>query len=737
VTSLSRFPFSAIVAQDEARLALLLAAVDPGIGGVLLRGDKGSAKSTLARGLAGMLPGGAPFVELPLGATEDRVLGTIDLKAALTEGATVFRPGLLAAAHGGVLYVDEVNLLPDHLVDVLLDVAASGLNRVERDGVSHSHPARFVLVGSMNPEEGELRPQLLDRFGLSVPIKAPAEPRARAEVVRRRLTHDAGGRVEGGEGDIVLRARLAAAMPADLPDTVVDFACRLAVSVGAEGLRADLVLCRAAAAFAGWEGRSVATSADVERVASITLGHRRRRRPFDPPTLNPDELQAALAAARQSFAEAHPRQAQPEPAPPPPTPGPVDESLLAGLLDGEPATAPVPPPPPAPAPEAAEPPAGIPPAPVMEAPPSGHLWSGAFSGPPGGEGVAPAPEEEAGEAESDEAQDAAAAAADEAGGAPADDQGGESDEPSSGPPPPPPPPPSGWAPPDVPAGTWESLAGTAFNNPPPPPPDLPPADAPADDTPPPPPPLEARAGRTTQSTEGRGRMVGHQAPGNGPMAGVAVAATVWAAAERRQGDPDGPLLAVEDLREPVRTRTVGRTVVVAVDASGSMGTHQRVEAATGAVLGLLADAYLRRDRVAMLTFRGDRAEVVLPPTASVELARTRLAELPTGGVTPLAEGITAALSIAKRAATDGWPPLVVLVTDGRATGQEGAADRAQAAATDVAAANLDVIVVDAEDGPHRLGLAQQLATTMGARYVHLDAMSASPLETVVRDALTH
>jgi magnesium chelatase subunit D len=739
VTSLSRFPFSAIVAQDEARLALLLAAVDPGIGGVLLRGDKGSAKSTLARGLAGMLPGGAPFVELPLGATEDRVLGTIDLKAALIEGDTVFRPGLLAAAHGGVLYVDEVNLLPDHLVDVLLDVAASGLNRVERDGVSHSHPARFVLVGSMNPEEGELRPQLLDRFGLSVPIKAPVEPRARAEVVRRRLTHDAGGRVEGGEGDIVLRARLAAAMPADLPDTVVDFACRLAVSVGAEGLRADLVLCRAAAAFAGWEGRSVATSADVERVASIALGHRRRRRPFDPPTLNPDELQAALAAARKSFADAHPRR-EPEPPPPPPAPGPVDESLLAGLLEDSPAAAPAAPPPPAPAPapapEAVEPPAEIPPAPVMDAPPSGHLWSGAFSGrPPASEEAAPSAEE-AGEAESDDAEDAAAAE-EAGGGAPAKDEGGEGDESTSGPPPPPPPPPSGWAPPNVPAGTWESLAGTAFNNPPPRPPDLPPADATGDDAPPPPPPLEGRVGRTTQSIEGHGRMVGHQAPGNGPMAGVAVAATVRAAAERRQGDPDGPLLAVEDLRVPVRARTVGRTVVLAVDASGSMGTHQRVEAATGAVLGLLADAYLRRDRVAMLTFRGDNAEVVLPPTASVELARTRLAELPTGGVTPLAEGITAALSIAKRAATDGWPPLLVLVTDGRATGHQGAAERAQAAATDVAAANLDVIVVDAEDGLNRLGLAQQLATTMGARYVHLDEMSARPLETMVRDALTH
>ena len=327
MTSLARFPFSAVVGQDEARMALLLAAVDPGIGGVLLRGDKGSAKSTLARGLAGMLPGGAPFVELPLGATEDRVLGTIDLKAALTEGDTVFRPGLLAAAHGGVLYVDEVNLLPDHLVDVLLDVAGSGVNRVERDGVSHSHPARFVLVGSMNPEEGELRPQLLDRFGLSVEIKAPVDPRARAEVVRRRLTHDAGGRVDGGEGDIVLRARLAASMPADLPDTVVDFACRLAVSVGAEGLRADLVLCRAAAAFAGWEGRSVATSSDVERVAGVALGHRRRRRPFDPPTLNTGELERALASARQSFADAHRA-----PAPEPP-PEPVDEALLAGIED--------------------------------------------------------------------------------------------------------------------------------------------------------------------------------------------------------------------------------------------------------------------------------------------------------------------------------------------------------------------------------------------------------------------
>src|SRR5438270_7125919 len=185
------FPFTAVVGQEDAKLALLLASIDPAIGGVLLRGQKGSAKTTLARGLAALLPGDAPFVDLPLGATEDRLVGTLDLGAVLTGEGRSFEPGLLAAAHGGVLYVDEVNLLADHLVDVLLDVAASGVNRVEREGVSHSHPARFVLIGSMNPEEGELRPQLLDRFGLCVDVGASTDPAVRARAVRRRLGFDA------------------------------------------------------------------------------------------------------------------------------------------------------------------------------------------------------------------------------------------------------------------------------------------------------------------------------------------------------------------------------------------------------------------------------------------------------------------------------------------------------------------------------------------------------------------
>jgi magnesium chelatase subunit D len=296
-----RFPFCAVMGQPDAQLALLLAAIDPGIGGVLLRGDKGSARSTLARGLAGLLPGSARFVDVALGVTEDRVLGSIDTTPGPTDRETQFRAGLLAAAHGGVLHLSGVNLLPDHLVEVLLGVATSGINRVERSGIWHEHPARFVLVASMDPDAGELRPQLLDRFGLVVDVTTPDDPALRAEVVRRRLTHDSGGLVDGHEGDIVLRARLAAAMPADLPTAVVDFACHLAAGLGAEGLRGDLVLCRAAAAFAGWEGRSITTEADVERVAPLALGHRRRRRPFHPPALAPGELERALDAARHAF----------------------------------------------------------------------------------------------------------------------------------------------------------------------------------------------------------------------------------------------------------------------------------------------------------------------------------------------------------------------------------------------------------------------------------------------------
>ncbi len=294
------YPFLAVVGQEEAKLALLLAALEPSIGGVLLRGEKGTAKSTLARGVAGLLPGAAAFVELPVGATEDRVVGSIDVTAALTGGVVKFSPGLLASAHGGVLYVDEVNLLPDHLVDVLLDVAAAGRNRVEREGISHTHDARFVLVGSMNPEEGELRPQLLDRFGLCVDVTSHGDPGVRAEALAARLEFD-------DQPDAVatrwakphnqMRRRLGHVRPAPLAPGLVGKVAALCASLGAEGLRADLTICRAAGALAGWEGREEATADDVRRVAALALVHRRRRSPLDDHGTGSDDLGQALDAA--------------------------------------------------------------------------------------------------------------------------------------------------------------------------------------------------------------------------------------------------------------------------------------------------------------------------------------------------------------------------------------------------------------------------------------------------------
>jgi magnesium chelatase subunit D len=715
------FPFSAVVGQDEARLALLLAAVDPSIGGVLLRGEKGSAKSTLARALAGLLPDYAPFVELPVGATEDRVLGSLDLRAALTDGPERFRPGLLAAAHGGVLYVDEVNLLPDHLVDAILDAAASGVHRVERDGISHEHPARFVLLGSMNPEEGELRPQLLDRFGLAVEVRSSVDPALRAEAVRRRLAHDAGRPlpVDGsGVTDDELRRRLVDAVPATLPDHVIEFAARLAVHVGAESLRADLVLCRAAAALAGWEGRAAATDDDVAGVAPLALGHRHRRRPFDPPTLPPDDLAEAQSRARDpqpppqggDGSGPDPDQAEPDPGP---GPGPADRPAHAER------------PRPSTNPAAADRRSGprwpgdrddpadrSPRGPGAERP-SGPDGPAAGNGRPG----IPAP----GPGSAGRRWTESGGSANGGNGGPGPEASGADGEAAAARRPPR-------------EGRWDELAQEASKA-------RVALEALA------PVPIYAReqrgsaaaarsgAGRSTVSDGGPGRTVGHRLPGPDGPEGIAVVPTVRAALQRRRLDPDGPALTVEDVREPRRIRKQGRTVVLVVDASGSMGTISRVAAATGAVLGLLADAYVRRDQVALVAFRADGASEVLPPTASVELARAHLAELPTGGATPLAEGLTVALRTAQRAQAQGSVPLLVVLTDGRATGSPDALDRARDAARAVATAGIDAAILDAEDGDTRLGLAAELVALMDGRYLHLSTVTADAVEAAVRATL--
>lgn len=287
------FPFTALHGQPCLQTALLLVSIDPLIGGALVVGPRGTAKSTAARALAALLPGGR-FVNLPLSASEEQLVGSLDLEAALQDAQVRFRPGLLARAHEGVLYVDEVNLLPDGLVDLLLDASASGINHIERDGISHVHPASITLVGTMNPEEGELRPQLLDRFGLCVRLDNDLPPAVREAIVRARLAHDAdpaGFDARHAAGQGALAARIGAARAAlqeivfsDANHAVVAARCHEAA---VEGVRADLVMLRAARAHAALAGRTVIDEADIEAVTELVLAHRRHPESDRAPGISP------------------------------------------------------------------------------------------------------------------------------------------------------------------------------------------------------------------------------------------------------------------------------------------------------------------------------------------------------------------------------------------------------------------------------------------------------------------
>ncbi|GLW65469.1 magnesium chelatase [Actinomadura rubrobrunea] len=654
-TAPHRYPFSAVVGMADLKLALLINAVSPGVGGVLVRGEKGTAKSTIVRALAGLLPPvrvvagcrfscdpdapdpGCPdgphdghgaerrparLVELPVGASEDRLTGSLDIERALAEGVKAFEPGLLAAAHRGVLYVDEVNLLHDHLVDLLLDAAAMGESHVEREGVSVRHAARFLLVGTMNPEEGELRPQLLDRFGLTVEVAATRDPDERAEVVRRRLRFEespAAFAAEWAEREAELAARIAAARDR-LPEVrLTDAALRQITAVCAafevDGLRADLVTARAAIALAAWHGRTEVTADDVRTAARLALPHRRRRDPFDAPGLDESKLDEVLA-----------EHADPSPEPP----------------DDDP-------------------------------PPSG--------GPGGGR------------------PDASADASGDArpSGSPA---GSERD------------------------GGRSGRAGADRENEP----------APADAAYKPrlftvPGTGTGAPGRRSKARSPHGRVSGAR-PGTRDLH---LAATLRAAApHQRARGRTGPGLVVasEDLREAVREGREGNLVLFVVDASGSMAARRRMRAVKGAVLSLLLDAYQRRDKVGLITFRGRDAALVLPPTSSVEAGARRLERLPTGGRTPLAAGLLRAAEVLRveRLRDPSRRPLLVVVTDGRAThGPDPAA--AAALLADVAS-----VVVDCESGPVRLGLAAELGGRLGAEVVRLEDLAAGSLAGVVRDA---
>jgi magnesium chelatase subunit D len=327
MTSQPHYPFSALVGQETMQLSLLLNAVNPAIGGVLIRGQKGTAKSTAARALAKLLPplatpevtltmrtqtgseqlkfsrpGTMPtFVELPVGASDDRVVGTLDIERALQAGQRHFEPGLLAQAHQGILYVDEVNLLADHIVDVLLDAAASGVNTVEREGLSVSHPARFILVGTMNPEEGELRPQLLDRFGLAVEVVGQRDPKIRAEVVRRRIAYEAdpadfATRFATQEAELAERIGVAQHLlpQVTVSDDILELITHICAGSEVDGLRADITLYKTAQTLAAWEGRRQTSVADVRRASEMVLLHRRRRQPFEEPGVDQTQLDSLI-----------------------------------------------------------------------------------------------------------------------------------------------------------------------------------------------------------------------------------------------------------------------------------------------------------------------------------------------------------------------------------------------------------------------------------------------------------
>jgi magnesium chelatase subunit D len=654
------FPFTAIVGQERLKRALLANAVNPLAGGVLVRGEKGTAKSTAVRGLAEVLPveefvsgcafncspdapacpgclavadrGGEPSVErrrpplvdLPLGATEDRVCGGMDMERAIREARAAFLPGVLARAHRGFLYVDEVNLLPDHLVDVILDAAAEGANAVEREGLSFSHPSRFVLVGTMNPEEGSLRPQLTDRFGLCVDLRGLDEPEERMEILRRRLRFEESPEeclADAFEEQRALEARIDRArriLPSvRLGADLLRLACELAEEANAAGHRAEIAIRETARAFAALDMRDSVREADVREAAVLALAHRERTAP--PP----------------------PEEREQDPPPPPPQ-EPEDENQDENQEREQAAS-----------------------------PAEGHEGEDETEAESGGD--------------SNEGQDQS-----EQDGAPSETV--------------------------FPVGDPFRVRDLRLRR------DRLPRTG------------SGKRARTRTSSKA-GRYVRCRADDH-PQ-DLAFDATVRAAAPyQRCRSRQGVALVVEtpDLRRKVREKRVGSCIVFAVDASGSMGAGKRMVEAKGAVLSLLLDAYQKRDSVGFVAFKGERAEVLLHPTSSVEAAYRELEDLPTGGKTPLAEGLHAAYQLldTQLRRNPGTFPVLVVISDGRANASatggkplEEAMLMAEAIAED---GRIRTIVVDVErKGIMAFGLARDLAERMGAHHYHVDELHARDL----------
>lgn len=642
-------PFSAIVGQDQMKLALVLNAINPRIGGVLIRGEKGTAKSTAVRALAGVLPAiafvqGCPFscdpddpaalcpacaaklretgglerserrvrvVTLPLGATEDRVVGTLDLERAIREGVAALEPGVLADAHRGILYIDEVNLLDDHIVDVLLDAAAMGVNTVEREGISVTHPARFMLVGTMNPEEGELRPQLLDRFGLMVSVEGFTDPDARMAVIAAAEAWDSDpaamaascAPAQDNLRSAITRARTL--LPGvTIDDRLVRMVVEACISLGITTHRAEITVVRAARTIAAFRGRETVLPTDVREAMALALPHRMRRKPFEEPGIDPQALDDLV-------------------------PDPDDQT-----------------------------------------PQDNRDETG-----DGGEGDAAPPNDGRTETKGI--------------GAPiATDQVWKETTPDR--------------------TLRKTARGRRIAT-----------------------PTEDRRGRRTTITT------------TDSWRGLALDATLRAAAPAQRSRKPNPGLAVtilpEDLRRAGRTGKAEVACVFVVDASGSMGAEKRMECAKGAVVSLLEDAYVHRDRVGLVAFRGTGADLVLPLSRSVDLAYRRLAEIPTGGRTPLAAGLAKGMEVLQREKRKRREvvPLMMLISDGRANSGTGPVRQELARVSgEIAGAGIRTVVIDteaAESGRSlTLGYCREVAEMCGGRYYALSDLSPGEIETIAR-----
>ena len=668
------FPFTAIVGQVAMKRALLLNAVNPKIGGVLVRGKKGTAKSTAVRSLASLLPEvtvvqGCPYncspeerqglcsrcepandsaqtvvrkipiVDLPVGATEDRLVGSLDIEEAIKTGNRVFEPGLIAATHRGILYIDEVNLLNDHLVDILLDAAAMGRNYVEREGISITHRSEFILVGTMNPEEGDLRPQLLDRFGLAVEVDGRFSPEERQEVVKRRIAYEADPqefmarwqKAEEEERTRVLRSQ-EVLINVVVSDDILALITSICAEYDVDGMRGDIVMYKTAATIAAYENRTEVNAEDVREAANLALLHRQRRQPFQQPNLATDQLDSMV----DDF-QSQDRQREHQD---------TSQNQDQGEGDSEPSDLSTP---------------------DLE------------------------PEEPDTEPNTEP-----------------DDLG-----PSSL------------------GGEQQFEVGDPFSV------------RPLNLKPPDQRSRRALGRRNVTITDSSaGRYVRSRMP-EGKASGLALDATLRAAAphqvERRAASdsPIAVLIEPWDIRDKVRESKSGSLVLFVVDASGSMGAQRRMVAVKGAIMSLLLDAYQRRDRVGMISFRGTNASLILPPTNSVDLAQVHLQEMPTGGRTPLSAGLFKALEIieTERIKDRDVLPLLVLLSDGRgnvALGQDSPLDEAYAAAGIIGDDKIPSVVVDTESGFIKLGMVQSVAEAMGAQYLKLEDLRADSLAEAVR-----